>query len=179
MTGTLYLVATGAPLTRRIPDGVAAARGRGWTPAVVATDAALAWLDTDKLAALDVPMLTDQRDPSDAKRLPLPDAVAVAPATFNTVNKLATGIADTYPLSAICEALGAGVPMVLVPFVKADLAAHPSWLASLAVLRYAGVTLVDPRDGSANTHEPLQSGSGDTVTDAFHWSWVLDQLAQR
>lgn len=64
----------------------------------------------------------------------------------------------------------------VVPFLKDALAGHPSWLASLAVLRYAGVTLVDPRDGSVNTHEPLQSGTGDTVTDAFDWSWVLNRL---
>lgn len=102
----------------------------------------------------------------------------VAPATFNTVNQLATGIADTYILSTLCEALGAGVPMVVVPFVKTNLAGHPSWLASLAVLRYAAVTLLDPRDGAVNTHEPLQSGTGDAVTDAFQWSWVLDQLDQ-
>lgn len=178
MTGTLYLVTTGAPLARRIPDAILAAYERGWTPAVIATDAALAWLDTTKLTALDVPVLTGQRDPAEAKRLPSPDAVVVAPATFNTVNKLATGIADTYTLSALCEALGAKVPMVVVPFVKTSLADHPSWLASLAVLRYAGVTLVDPRDGAVNTHHPLQSGTGETVTDAFQWSWVLDLLDQ-
>lgn len=127
-------------------------------------------------SVLDVPAVTGQRDPSEAKRLPPPDAVVVAPATFNTVNKLATGIADTYALSTLCEALGAGIPMVVVPFVKTSLASHPSWPVSLAVLRYAGVTLVDPRDGSVNTDEPLQSGTGDTVTDTFQWSWVLDQL---
>lgn len=176
MTGTLYLVATGAPLARRVPDGVPAARKRGWVPAVLATDAARQWLDLDKLAALDVPVLAEQRTPDQPKRLPSPDAVAVVPATFNTTNKLAAGIADNYAVSVLCEALGAGVPMVLVPFLKDSLAGHPSWLASLTVLRYTGVTLVDPRDGAVNTQEPLRSGTGDTVTDAFDWAWVLDRL---
>lgn len=176
MTGTLYLVATGAPLARRIPDGVRAARERGWVPAVLATAAAGQWLDLDELAALDVPALAEQRTPDQAKRLPSPDAVAVVPATFNTTNKLAAGIADNYAVSVLCETLGAGVPMVLVPFLKDSLAGHPSWLASLVVLRYAGVTVVDPRDGSVNTHEPLRSGTGEAVADAFHWSWALDRL---
>jgi len=174
--GTLYLVATGAPLTRRIPDGVEAARAHGWVPAVLATVAAGQWLDIDRLAALDVPVLAEQRTPGEPKRIPSPDAVAVVPATFNTTNKLAAGIADNHAVSVLCETLGAGVPMVLVPFLKASLAGHPSWLASLAVLRYAGVTLIDPRDGSVNTHDPLESGTGDAVTDAFRWSWLLDRL---
>lgn len=85
-------------------------------------------------------------------------------------------VADNYAVSVLCEALGAGVPMVLVPFVKDSLAGHPSWLASLAVLSHADATLVDPRDGSVNAHEPLRSGTGDAVTDAFDWSWVFDQF---
>ncbi len=179
MTDVLYLVATGAPLTRVLPDGVQAARERGWAPAVLATTAARQWLDLDRLAALDVPVLAEQRAPGQPKRLPSPDAVAVVPATFNTINKLATGIADNYAVSVLCEALGAGVPMVLVPFLKHSLARHPAWLASLALLRYAGATLVDPRDGSINAHEPIKSGTADTVTDAFDWSWIFDQLDRR
>lgn len=172
----LYLVVTGAPLTRRIADGIREARKRGWDPAVIATPAAEEWLDRNALHDLDVPVLSHHRDPDQPKRLPRPAAVVLAPATFNTTNKLATGVADTYALSTMCEALGEGRPFVVVPFVSARLAGHPAWLASLAVLRYAGVTLVDPRDGSVNTHQPLESGTGDTVTDAFHWAWALDQL---
>lgn len=176
---TLYFVVTGAPLTRRIHDAVPAAREAGWRVAVVATDAATAWLDRDQLATLDVPVLTEQRIPETDKRLPRPSAVVLAPGTFNTINKFATGTADNYALNVLCEALGAGVPVLIVPFVNHSLAGHPAWLASLAVLRYAGATLIDPHDGAINTAEPLQSGTGEAITDSFRWSWVLDQLTTR
>jgi phosphopantothenoylcysteine synthetase/decarboxylase len=70
------------------------------------------------------------------KRAPEADAVAVVPLTFNTLNAWANGNANTYPLTVLCAALGARTPAVAVPFAKHDLAGHPAWLASLAVLRY-------------------------------------------
>ncbi len=65
---------------------------------------------------------------------------------------------------------------VAVPFAKHDLAGHPAWLASIAVLRYAGVRIIDPRSGAVGYAEPVESGTGDAVTAAFSWAWVLDQL---
>ncbi|MQA04330.1 MAG: flavoprotein [Streptosporangiales bacterium] len=174
---TLYIVVTGAALTRRADAAVAAARDRDWQPAVIATPAAESWLPRTELEAANVPLLTDHRQPNDAKRLPSADAVLLAPATFNTINKLATGIADNYAMSVLCEALSTRVRTVLVPFVSTRLAGHPAWLASLAVLRYAGVTLVDPRTGATNIEEPIQSGTGDAVADQFDWNWPLSQLA--
>jgi hypothetical protein len=53
-----------------------------------------------------------------------PDVVLVCPATFNTVSRLALGIADTYTASALAEALGVGVPMFVVPMVN-DRATRP------------------------------------------------------
>lgn len=173
---TIYLVATGAPLTRRAADFVPEAEARGWQPAIIATNSAQAWLDEDKMKGLDVPVLTGHRSPDQAKRLPPAGAVVLAPGTFNTINKLATGIADTYALSVLCEAISLRTPMVIVPFVSSRLSGHPAWLASLAVLRYAGATLVDPRDGAVNVHEPPEADTGDTVTDHFHWSWALDRV---
>jgi flavoprotein len=47
---------------------------------------------------------------------------SVAPVTDNTVNKLALGIADTYALTVLVEAIGRGVSVVIVPFVNTALA---------------------------------------------------------
>jgi phosphopantothenoylcysteine synthetase/decarboxylase len=170
----LYLVACGAPLASRTIDGVGEARERGWTVAVVPTDAATAWIDMDALGG--TPVIADHRQPNEAKRLPTADAIAVVPATFNTLNAWAIGMANTYPLATLCAALGARVPIVAVPFAKNDLAAHPAWLASLAVLRYAGVRLVDPSTGHVGYAEPIASGTGERIAEDFRWSWVLDQL---
>lgn len=177
MSRVLYLVTCGAPLATRIGDGVDAARAAGWSPAVVPTDASLAWVDVDELAALDVPIVTGQRQPGQAKRLPPADAVAVVPMTFNTLTAWANGRADTYPLSTLCARLGAGTPCVAVPFAKHDLAGHPAWATSLAVLRQAGVQLVDPHTGAADQVTPITSGTGDDVTARFRWQWVLSRLS--
>ncbi|MFG1815793.1 flavoprotein [Kribbella sp. NPDC049174] len=168
---TLYLVTCGAPLASRIGDGAQAARDRGWDPYVIPTDAALPWLEGQDLA--NVPVLTGNRAPGEPKCTPKADAVVVVPTTFNTLNAWANGNANTYPLTILCAALGSRTPTVAVPFAKHDLAGHPAWLASLAVLRYAGIRVVDPHDGSTASLEPLQSGTGDTVTARFEWDWVL------
>lgn len=175
--GTLYLIVTGAPLTRHAAAGVAAARARGWSPAVIATPAAEAWLPRAELAATDTPVLLGHREPDQAKRLPAADAVVLAPATFNTANKLAAGIADTYALSVLCEALSTRIPTVAVPFVSTRLAGHPAWPASLTVLTTAGVILLDPRTGRVGIDEPLPSGTGEEVAECFDWNWPLAHLA--
>ena len=170
----LYLVACGAPLASRAVDGVSEARERGWTVAVIPTEAATEWINTSELG--DAAVIADHRQPDEAKRLPPADAIAVVPTTFNTLNAWATGVANTYPLATLCAALGARLPIVAVPFAKHDLAGHPSWLASLAVLRYAGVRIIDPSTGHVGYAEPVASGTGERIAADFRWSWVLDQL---
>jgi phosphopantothenoylcysteine synthetase/decarboxylase len=168
---TLYIVTCGAPLASRVGDGVREARERGWNPYVIPTDAAVPWLEGQDLT--NVPVLTGNRKPGEPKRTPEADAVAVVPTTFNTLNAWAVGNASTYPLTTLCAALGSRTPTIAVPFAKAALAGHPAWLASLAVLRFAGVGICDPRNGSTNSLVPLESGTGDQVTNDFRWEWVL------
>jgi phosphopantothenoylcysteine synthetase/decarboxylase len=77
--------------------------------------------------------------------LPPADAFAIAPATFNTINKLAQGISDTLALGLLNEAVGLGLPIVAVPWPNAALARHPVFQRSVAVLREWGVTVIlDP-----------------------------------
>lgn len=172
---TLYLVVTGAPLTRFVHRGVAEARALGWQVAVVATAAASSWLDHEELERSGVPLVAEHREPGSDKRLPQPAAVVLAPGTFNTINKLAAGIADTYALSVLCESLGEQRDMVVVPFIKRALAGHPAWGSSLEILRRAGVQLIDPHTGSPGAGT-IESGTGDVVAESFQWHWVLDAL---
>ena len=77
--------------------------------------------------------------------LPPPDALVIAPATFNTTNKLANGISDTLALGLLNEAVGLGLPVMAVPWPNAPLARHPAFQRSVATLRDWGVTLIlDP-----------------------------------
>ncbi len=65
--------------------------------------------------------------------------------TFNSVNKFAHGHADNFAIGLLCEMVGYGVPVVVVPHCKPQLASHPAFGASLQTLRGMGVrVLFDP-----------------------------------
>jgi phosphopantothenoylcysteine decarboxylase len=50
--------------------------------------------------------------------LPPADAIIVAPATVNTINKWAAGICDTVALGILVEAIGKKLPIVALPFTN-------------------------------------------------------------
>ena len=72
--------------------------------------------------------------------------VMFAPCSFNSLNKLARGIADNLALSVAAEAIGRGTPVVVGPSLNAPLLNHPEAQASLKRLRCWGVTIVAPVD---------------------------------
>jgi phosphopantothenoylcysteine synthetase/decarboxylase len=72
--------------------------------------------------------------------------VLFAPCSFNSLNKLAHGIADTLALSVVAEAIGRGTPVIVGPSLNAPLLAHPVAQASLKMLASWGVTIVPPID---------------------------------
>jgi hypothetical protein len=172
----ITLVVSGAPLTARTPDLVAALLADGWHTAVVGTPASAAWLDVEAVAGLtgEAPRF-DFRSPEQAKRGGPPAAVVVCPATFNTVNKAAVGAADTYALAVLCEALGTGLPTVVVPMVNNKLWGHPAWAPSLAVFRKVGAALVDVHTGGPEV-SAVTSGTGGDVVAQFQVAWVTAQL---
>jgi flavoprotein len=65
---------------------------------------------------------------------PPPDAMVVAPATFNTICKWAHGSSDTLALGLLNESIGLGLPVVAVPNPSTALARRPAFVqrASLA-----------------------------------------------
>jgi phosphopantothenoylcysteine decarboxylase len=72
--------------------------------------------------------------------------VLFAPCSFNSLNKLAHGIADNLALSLVAEAIGRGTPVIVGPSLNAPLLAHPQAQASLKILPEWGVTIVPPID---------------------------------
>ncbi len=61
------------------------------------------------------------------------------------MNKFAHGHADNFAVGLLCEMAGYGVPVVVVPHCKPQLASHPAFAASLETLRGMGVrVLFDP-----------------------------------
>ena len=72
--------------------------------------------------------------------------VLFAPCSFNSLNKLAHGIADSLALSVVAEAIGRGTPVIVGPSLNAPLLNHPQAQASLKTLPSWGVTIVPPVD---------------------------------
>ncbi|MEU1041918.1 flavoprotein [Streptomyces sp. NPDC005551] len=165
----LYVVVCAAGVAQDVGTLITAARARSWEVGVTATPSALGFFDTAAVeACTGRPVRSAWRSPGDPRPFPAPDAVAVAPATFNTVNKWAAGISDTLALGTLCEAYGLGVPISVLPCVNEALAAHPAYRASVERLAGMGVRFGDPYAGGP------QEGAG---RRDFHWERALDLLA--
>ena len=177
MARTCLLVVCGAPLARRAPDVARALVDAGWDLRVAVTPAAEAWVTPAQLEeAAAARVRSEHRSPDEPKDRTVPDVVLVCPATFNTVNKLAVGIADTYAASALAEALGTGIPLFVVPMVNDKLWGHPAWEPNLAALTSSGVTFLDPRTFHASA-TVVRSGTGDQVTDLFDVAALVQRLS--
>jgi hypothetical protein len=152
----LYLIACGAFPARQLPAFVIHAQQQGWDVCVITTPDGTKFLDAGDLAGLTGhPVRVQFKHPDEPDVLPPPDALAVAPATFNTINKWAHGISDTLALGLLNEAVGLALPIVAVPWPNAALARHPVFQRSLAVLREWGVTvLLDPARLPQESGEP-------------------------
>ncbi|HEU0163882.1 MAG TPA: bifunctional phosphopantothenoylcysteine decarboxylase/phosphopantothenate--cysteine ligase CoaBC, partial [Thermomicrobiales bacterium] len=72
------------------------------------------------------------------------DLVVIAPATANTIARLAHGLVDDM-LAAVCLATSA--PIVVAPAMEHHMWHHPATVANIATLRERGVTIVDPESG--------------------------------
>lgn len=170
MNGALYVVVCGAGPASHVDTLVGQARRRGHEVCLIATAAALRFLDTVTLTAqVGRPVRTDYNR---ADRLPRAGGVVVAPATYNTVNKWAAGIADTYPLTLLAELTGLGVPAAVLPFVNSALAANRVFARSVGELRAAGVWVLLGPDGV----EPHPPGQGGDRLASFPWHLTLDAL---
>jgi phosphopantothenoylcysteine decarboxylase len=140
----LYVVVCAAPPASEVHELVKLAQAAGWEICVIATPEAMHLIDPAMLAELTgYDVRSEYRAAGEAKSLPDADAIAVAPATFNTVNKFRAGIADNMAVGVLCECLRAGVPIVLAPNVKAVLAEHPAFPASLRELASWGVHVLE------------------------------------
>jgi phosphopantothenoylcysteine decarboxylase / phosphopantothenate---cysteine ligase len=80
------------------------------------------------------------------------DAYLIAPASANTIAKLAHGQADNLVTTAALAAGGAGIPVLVAPAMNNHMYAHPAVRANLALLRDRGVIVVGPGTGDLASH---------------------------
>jgi phosphopantothenoylcysteine synthetase/decarboxylase len=171
----LYAVACGGRPAGDLPAFVQEAQASGWEVCVIATPSALKFMDLDRLASLTGHVVRyDYKQPDEPDVLPPADAMVVAPATFNTINKWAAGISDTLALGLLNEAVGLGLPVVAVPFPNIALAQHPAFRRSMAELEALGVRLVfDP-----DTYPLPTPNLGPASRDLFPWQALREELAK-
>ena len=145
--GILYLVIGGAPAPEGLPALVSACQGAGWRVVVFSTPMGTRFADLAELERLTGrPVRSEFRMPGTGEPTPPADAVLACPITFGSVNKFANGIADNFAVGLLCETVGYGVPVTIVPHCKPQLASHPAFGASLSALRGMGVrVLFDPQ----------------------------------
>jgi phosphopantothenoylcysteine synthetase/decarboxylase len=169
----LYVVACGSPAAREVGSLVELAKRAGWDVCVIGTPDALKWLDLPRLAAqTGHPIRHRYKHPGDLDVLPTAHAMIVAPATVNTINKWAAGIADTLALGLLVEGLGRGLPIVALPYTNAAMAAHPAFGENVSRLRGWGVTVLYGPE-VMDLHSP---GTGESRIHAVPWHLTLDAL---
>lgn len=162
----LYVIACGGRPAADLPAFVTRRQTDGWDVCVIATPSALKFMDTERLAELTGhPVRSDYKRPDEPDVLPAPDAIVVAPCTFNTTNKWAHGTSDTLALGLLNEAIGLELPIIAVPNPSIALAKHPAFIESINRLRSWGVTVIfDP--GVYPLPTPNQ---GPTAAELFPW----------
>jgi len=83
------------------------------------------------------------------------DLVLVAPATANTISKIACGIDDTTVTSVVSTAFGSNCPIIIVPAMHESMYNHPILTKNIKELKALGVEFVSPRieEGKAKIAE--------------------------
>lgn len=171
----LYVVTCGAGPAGRVDTFVCIARDDGWDVCIIATPAAVRhFLDIPALQQLTGHQVrSDYRRPGD-ESFPRADAVVVAPATYNTINKWAAGINDTYALNMLAELTGLGVPIAVLPFVNTALAANRVFDRSVGELRASGIRVLYGPGG----FEPHPPRTGAEAADRYPWRCTLDAIRE-
>lgn len=174
--GVIGLIASAAGGVETIRgDFVEPARDRGWQVAMTLTPTAALWLSrTSERGKLEqvtgLPVRDQPRQPAERSPHPPVNCYVVAPASANTVAKLALGIADNQALATAGEAIGnRATPVIVFPRVNAAHARHPAWEGHLAALRAGGVHLVYGED-IWPLHEPREAPPGRRLP----WPAILD-----
>jgi len=98
------------------------------------------------------------------------DLILIAPSTANTIGKIANGIDDTPVTTTVSSAIGAKIPVVIVPAMHKSMHDHPAVLDNIERLKKMGVDFVSPRMEEAKAKIP----EAETIVE-----YVLGRLGPR
>lgn len=170
----LYVISCGSPVARDVGRLVTLAQQRSYDVCVVTTPDGRKFVDVPGLAEqTGYPVRSFYKQPGEPDVLPAADCFLVAPATVNTINKWAAGIADTLALGMLIEAYGMGKPIVAMPYTNYVMARFPAFEENVAKLRNWGITVLYG-DDVIKLNPP---GDGEGLRHEFPWHLGLEALA--
>jgi phosphopantothenoylcysteine synthetase/decarboxylase len=142
-----YLVLSGTTTSARCPEILRGLVGLGFTTVVaLLTPNASRVIAARDLADVEGVRVVESYFDAVIRPRPPRGVLLFAPCSFNSLNKLAHGIADTLALSVAAEAIGRGTPVIVGPSLNQPLLDHPVARASLVTLAGWGVVIVPPVD---------------------------------
>jgi phosphopantothenoylcysteine synthetase/decarboxylase len=142
-----YLVLSGTTTAARCPELLRGLAGLGFTTIIaLPTPNASRVIAPRELADVEGAQLVESYFDLAIRPRPPRGVVLFAPCSFNSLNKLAHGIADNLALSVVAEAIGRRTPVIVAPSLNQPLLDHPMAQASLRTLPAWGVTIVPPVD---------------------------------
>src|SRR6476469_4311182 len=142
-----YLVLSGTTTAARCPEILGGLVGLGFSSVIaLPTPNASRVLAPRELADVEGAQVVESYFDLAIRPRPPRGVVLFAPCSFNSLNKLAHGIADSLALSVVAEAIGRRTPVIVAPSLNQPLLDHPQAQTSLRTLPIWGVTIVPPVD---------------------------------
>jgi phosphopantothenoylcysteine synthetase/decarboxylase len=142
-----YLVLSGTTTAARGPEILRGLVGLGFASVIaIPTPNAARTISPRELADVAGAQIVQSYFDLAIRPRPPRGVLLFAPCSFNSLNKLAHGIADSLALSVAAEAIGRGTPVIVAPSLNAPLLAHPVAQASLKTLPQWGVAIVPQLD---------------------------------
>lgn len=169
-SGVLYLFGSAAPPVFDVATVIQDAQARGFDVCLGLTPTAALWL-APQLTELERltghPVRSEYKMPGEPDLWPKADVIAVAPATFNTINEWALGLTHDFVVGVVAEGIGKDIPTVTMPCVNAAYAQHRQFRRSVAELRAMRVRVLYGQGGFV----PNPPGQG--KPKEYPWHLVL------
>jgi len=143
----VYLVLSGTTTAARCPELLRGLVGLGFATVIaLPTPNAARVVAARELADIEGVQVVESYFDLAIRPRPPRGVVLFAPCSFNSLNKLAHGIADNLALSVTAEAIGRRTPVIIGPSLNQPLLDNPVAQESLQKLPGWGVTIVPPVD---------------------------------
>src|SRR5580704_17776212 len=142
-----YLVLSGTTTAARCPELLRGLVGLGFATVIaIPTPNASRVIAPRDLADIEGAQVVESYFDLAIRPRPPRGVVLFAPCSFNSLNKLAHGIADSLALSVVAEAFRHETPVIVGPSLNQPLLDHPMARASLKTLPSWNVIVVPPAD---------------------------------